>query len=154
MTAPRAASPTPAGALKEDNRDRVYLLDANILIPLADSGNTDHGAAITWLGRSKQFATCPITEGALVRYMVRIGAGSAAAARLVSAVAASPRAHFWPDDLSYAKVALDDVYGHRQVTDSYLLALVRHHPGARLATFDQALAARATDVAELVPRAN
>jgi toxin-antitoxin system PIN domain toxin len=130
----------------------VYLLDANILIPLTDARNRDHAAVVAWLGASKPFATCPITEGALVRYLVRANHKGAAAARVIADLRSSPRASFWAADLSYADVRLDDVYGHRQVTDSYLVALVRHHPGARLATFDQALAARAADVAELVSR--
>ncbi|MDR1152943.1 MAG: VapC toxin family PIN domain ribonuclease [Bifidobacteriaceae bacterium] len=127
----------------------TYLLDANVLIPLADLGNIDHQAANTWLGTTKRFATCPITEGALVRHVVRMGGRGQDAARLVGAIRSMAHATFWPDDVSYADVLLDDVYGHRQVTDSYLIALVRRHPGARLATFDRALGLRAPDIVEL-----
>lgn len=41
------------------------------------------------------------------------------------------------------------VVGHRQVTDAYLAALVRHR-GAQLATFDRALAALHPDVTALL----
>jgi uncharacterized protein len=41
------------------------------------------------------------------------------------------------------------IRGHRQVTDAYLAALARKH-GAKLATFDQALALVHPDVAVLL----
>ena len=51
---------------------------------------------------------------------------------------------FWADDQSYGTIDLNHVRGHRQVTDAYLLGLVRAHDGAqhpaRLATFDEAIA--------------
>ncbi|MGL5928860.1 MAG: hypothetical protein ACRCY8_08000 [Dermatophilaceae bacterium] len=52
---------------------------------------------------------------------------------------------FWPDSISDADVDPADIRGHRQVTDSYLLALAESR-GARLATFDAALAARSAAV--------
>ncbi len=61
-----------------------------------------------------------------------------------------PRHEFWPDSISFADVDFAGVVGHRQVTDAYLAQLVRARNG-RLATFDQGLAYRHSDVAELVP---
>ena len=44
----------------------------------------------------------------------------------------------------------EGIIGHRQVTDAYLAQLARAR-GARLATFDQALAKVHGNVADLVP---
>ena len=127
------------------------LLDANVLVALVVPDHVHHGAAEAWLATDdRPFATCPVTEGMLVRLLVREGAGAAAATAVLAAVARHPRHAFWPADLPYAHADLRRVDGHRQVTDAYLAALARAH-GGRLATFDRALAALHPDVVELVP---
>lgn len=130
----------------------THLLDANVLIALFDDGHTHHAGVRRWfLDHAEAFATCPIVEGALVRWIVRIeGAGGAGAAvRELRKLAADPRHRFWPDDLDYATARWDGVIGHRQVTDAYLAALARKHDG-RLATLDRGVAALHHDVAELI----
>ena len=54
-----------------------------------------------------------------------------------------------PEDLPYTEVPVQGIIGHRQVTDAYLAQLARAR-GARLATFDQAMAKLHADVADLV----
>lgn len=128
----------------------TVLLDANVLIALLVPEHVHHDAAEAWLvGMSDRFATCPITEGSLVRLVIREGQSAETAKTLVTGVAAHPRHEFWPDSLSYGDVRLTGVVGHRQVTDAYLAQLARSHSG-RLATFDQGLAKLHGDVAELV----
>lgn len=128
----------------------VRLLDANVLVALVVADHVHHGAAEAWLlGRPDPFATCPITQGALVRFLVREGAEATEAARILGGLVAHERHRFWPDDLGFDNVALAAVVGHRQVTDAYLAALARAHAG-RLATFDRGLVAVHPDVAELV----
>jgi len=61
----------------------------------------------------------------------------------------SPRHEFWPDDVPYTDVPVQGIVGHRQVTDAYLAQLARSR-GARLATFDDAMAKLHHDVADLV----
>lgn len=58
---------------------------------------------------------------------------------------------FWPDSLSYADAELDQVRGHRQVTDAYLASLAGSRPGARLATMDRGLAKFHPELTLLVP---
>jgi uncharacterized protein len=126
------------------------LLDANVLIALAVADHVHHGAAEEWLGaRADSFATCPITEGSLVRLLLREGQTGATAHALLTAIASDRRHEFWPDEVPYAAVDLTGVIGHRQVTDAYLTQLARLHSG-RLATFDQGLAKLHSDVAELI----
>lgn len=127
------------------------LLDANVLIALSIDEHVHREHARTWLASSfGPFATCPITQGALVRTWLRLG-GTAASARLaLVTLTENPRHTFWPDDVGFDDVQLDGVVGHRQVTDAYLAQLARTR-GARLATMDRGLAATHHDVALLVP---
>jgi toxin-antitoxin system PIN domain toxin len=131
----------------------TVLLDANVLIALVVAEHVHHAAAETWLADSSdRFATCPITEGSLVRLLLREGQSAESAKNLVAAVAADPRHDFWPDGLSYQDVRMAGVVGHRQVTDAYLAQLARANDG-RLASFDQGLAKLHGDVVDLVPTA-
>lgn len=131
----------------------VHLLDGNVLVALADEAHVHHPAAVNWFaGRNTPFATCPITQGTLLRMLLRHGAvdTAAQAGDVLSQLCAHPRHEFWAADLDYTEVSWSGVLGHRQVTDAYLAALARARSG-RLATFDQGLAALHGDVAELIP---
>ncbi len=128
----------------------VNLLDANLLIALVVDDHVHHGLAERWAtDTAGAFATCPITQGALLRFLVREGATAADAGRFLIDVTADERHHFWPDDLGYDRVPLRSVVGHRQVTDAYLATLAGAH-GGRLATLDRGLAAVHPDITELV----
>lgn len=127
------------------------LLDANALIAVIVAEHVHHDAADAWLaGLDEPFATCPITQGSLVRLLIRDGEKAEQAISVVREITANPRHEFWPDDLGYADVSMAGVMGHRQVTDAYLAGLARARAG-RLATFDNGLAALHADVAELIP---
>ena len=82
---------------------------------------------------------CPITEGALVRFIFRSEyGGSQAALEALKALRKTPGYEFWPADISFASINLHAIIGHRQVTDSYLVGLAEARGGV-LATFDRAL---------------
>jgi uncharacterized protein len=52
----------------------TILLDANVLIALVVADHGHHDAVETWLaGVTDRFATCPITQGSLVRLLIREG---------------------------------------------------------------------------------
>lgn len=128
------------------------LLDANVLIALFESDHVHHAITRRWfLALREEFATCPLVEGALTRWIVRLGGheGTADATRELRKLAADSRHRFWADDLPYREVDWSGVLGHRQVPDAYLAALARKH-GGRLATLDRGLAALHEDVAELI----
>jgi predicted nucleic acid-binding protein len=99
------------------------------------------------------FATCPITQGSLVRLLIRGGQSAEDAQAVVAALIGNSRHEFWPDSVSFTDFALRGVIGHRQVTDAYLAQLARANSGT-LATFDRGLVALHSDVAELVPAAS
>jgi toxin-antitoxin system PIN domain toxin len=129
----------------------TVLLDANLLIALLVDDHVHHEAAEYWfVGLSGNFATCPVTQGALVRLLIREGQPASAAGELLNGIGSHPRHEFWPDDVPYADVPTVGVVGHTQVTGAYLAQLARVH-GGRLATFDQVTAKLHHDVAELVP---
>ncbi len=128
------------------------LLDGNVLVALIDRSHVHHAAAVAWFGRLEGgFATCPITQGTLLRLLLRFGAVADAgeAVAVLRAITGDPRHDFWADDLDYTAVGWGGVLGHRQVTDAYLAALARHR-GGRLATFDRGLAALHPDIAEAI----
>ncbi len=129
------------------------LLDANVLVALVVSEHVHHDFAAEWLSASDtEFATCPITQGSLVRFLVGMGQSAAAARDVVSAVEAADRHEFWPDSVSFADVEFAGVMSHRQVTDAYLAQLARTRNG-QLATLDTGLAHLHGDVALLIPTA-
>jgi toxin-antitoxin system PIN domain toxin len=127
------------------------LLDANVLIALVVADHVHHGFAEEWFVTSEDtIATCPITEGSLLRLLIREGQTATEAQAILDALKDSERHEFWPDAIPYSDVPLGGVLGHRQVTDSYLAQLARAQNG-RLATFDQGLAKQHPDVADLLP---
>ncbi len=127
------------------------LLDANVLIALLVSDHIHHEAAETWFATmSDNFATCPITQGSVMRLLIREGQSAAVAQAVLRETATSARHEFWPDSVPYTEVHTTGVLGHRQVTDAYLAQLARARE-ARLATFDVALAKLHDDVADIVP---
>jgi uncharacterized protein len=131
----------------------TVLLDANVLIALLVDDHVYHQAAENWfVGIAGNFATCPITQGSVMRLLIREGQPAAAARAILSGTAADPRHEFWADDVPYTDVPTQGIVGHRQVTDAYLAQLARAR-GSRLATFDQAVAKLHHDVAQLIPDA-
>lgn len=123
------------------------LLDANLLIAVTVA---EHERATRWVAEAGEFAICPVVEGALVRFLVRLGAGGDAARQVIHGIRQHPGCRFWEDSLSYADCDLTHVRGHRQVSDAYLASLAGSR-GSRLATLDRALAGALPDSVVLVP---
>ncbi|MFT4180116.1 MAG: PIN domain-containing protein [Thermomonas sp.] len=131
----------------------AVLLDGNVLVALADQSHVHHSTAERWFGTLHScFATCPITQGSLLRVLLATRAvANAESARVpLRSLIEHPRHRFWADAIDYLQVDWKGVLGHRQVTDAYLASLARRH-GGKLATFDQGLAALHPDVVELIP---
>lgn len=125
----------------------VHLLDGNVLYALIDEAHVHHPQARRWFaGQAGEFATCPITQGTLLRLAMRVGGcGIDQALSLLATVTAHHKHRFWPDVLPYGSIRWHGVIGHRQVTDAYLAALARSHAG-KLASFDAGLVALHPDV--------
>ena len=133
----------------------TYLLDGNILVSLYISDHPHHSRVLSWLASINgvaSFATCPVTEGTLLRlHMTHARDNSAGAAWSALQNCHSLEGHeFWPDNFSYQEVPHGHLQGAKQVTDAWLVELARRRKG-RLATLDAALATLHPDVVELVP---
>ena len=110
-------------------------------------------AAAEWLAAFDHgFATCPITQGSLARFLMHAGQSALTAKGVVNGIEKANRHEFWPDSVSFADVKVGGVVGHRQVTDAYLAQLARRRKG-QLATLDSGLAHLHNDVAVLIPTA-
>lgn len=128
----------------------TVLLDSNVLIALVVADHVHHRRAEDWFPSVEtSFATCPITQGALLRLFLRHGGAAALAQSALASVTAPDGHQFWPDEVDHGDISLAGVIGHRQVTDAYLAGLARYR-GGRLATFDTGLVALHPDVAEMV----
>ncbi len=126
------------------------LLDANLLIALVVPDHVHHDRAIAWWSAHQHaFATCPSTQGSLVRFLLREGHPGGVARRTLETLANHSRHVFWADSVRYEEVALERITGHRQVTDSYLAALARAHDG-HVATLDRGFAGLHPEVVHLV----
>lgn len=119
----------------------AYLADGNVLIALAVPDHVHHGVAGAWFeGEVPTLATSPITQGTLLRFLLREGVATPDAAAVLADIRSQPWHEFWPDQIPYDPAALRGVIGHRQVTDAYLVALAAHM-GGRVVTLDRGLAA-------------
>jgi toxin-antitoxin system PIN domain toxin len=123
------------------------LLDGNVLAALVLSQHVHHDRAVVWfVSAADRFATCPITQGTLLRLLLRNDVPTAKAFDALARVVGHERHEFWRGDLTYLDVDLGGVVTHRQVTDAYLAQLARSRRG-RLITFDRGLAELHRDVA-------
>ncbi|MCY3577609.1 MAG: VapC toxin family PIN domain ribonuclease [bacterium] len=127
------------------------LLDGNVLVALTISEHVHHDQAWDWFdSRDDPFATCPITQGTLLRYLLRAGETTQAALGALHQIVELRQHVFWPDEIGYDLSMMSGVIGHRQVTDAYLVELASYFGGS-LATLDKALAALHGHSVELIP---
>jgi toxin-antitoxin system PIN domain toxin len=128
----------------------TVLLDANVLIAVTVTDHVHHDVVEDWFTRrSEPFATCPLTEGAFLRFLLRAGGTARDAIEILRGLRAAEDHDFWTAPLGYDDIDMRGVVGHKQVTDAYLAGLARFR-GGRLATLDRALAALHDDVALLL----
>jgi uncharacterized protein len=150
---PRAryrVAPLAAPRSSKAPEQRRALLDVNVLIALLDADHIHHARAATWLSENiaAGWASCAITQNGCVRIMSQPGYPNALpAARVAQRLreATGTEFHqFVPDDLSLLDPRhfdTDQLLGHRQVTDAYLLGLAVGHR-LRFVTFDAAVPLR------------
>lgn len=120
------------------------LLDVNVLIAVLDPDHAFHRTASAWLAEHAEWgwASCPLTQNGCIRVMSQPGYTSPVSMVMVmahlQAMCAADAHRFLPDDISLLSPQAFNhahLYGHRQITDVYLLGLAVRHE-ARLVTFD------------------
>ncbi len=125
-----------------------YLLDANALIALCWPHHEHHKRMLAWFGRhaADGWATCALTQAALVRISLQPTFSSLSAhgisvdtiAQLLANNTAHPAHHFLNLDFGFDTVVqrcTGGIWGHRQITDAWLLTTAIRH-GCKLLTFD------------------
>jgi len=131
---------------------RVALLDVNVLIALLDRRHLHHEPAHAWFAaeQAKGWATCPLTQNAVLRIVGQprypnSPGPPAVVAPLVAELIRHPQHQFWPDSLSLlgqSGVDVSHLLEASQLTETYLLALAVHR-GGRLVSFDRRLSCEA-----------
>jgi toxin-antitoxin system PIN domain toxin len=122
----------------------MYLLDANILIAMADPGHVYHTRVQQWFHAQpgRGWATCPLTENAFLRILSAPtypgSPGDPMTVRqLLTRMCAFPGHQFWDDHLTLSDtVRFPALPASKHLTDLYLLALAASHHGM-LATLDR-----------------
>lgn len=124
----------------------MHLLDVNLLISLCDADHIHHERARAWFRKTSQtgWATCPLTENALLRIMGHPGypggpGSPVAVLPLLHQMRSHPSHLFLPDTVSLADAnRFPDLTGTtpKMLTDLYLLSLAVTN-GGRLATLDK-----------------
>jgi uncharacterized protein len=134
--------PAPKAAAKPE--PRCALLDVNVLIALLDADHLHHTRATAWLAENIQsgWASCAITQNGCVRVMSQPGyphaLPAAGVAQRLREATLTEHHLFVPGDVSLLDPQhfdAEQLLGHRQVTDAYLLGLAVWH-GLRFVTFD------------------
>lgn len=126
----------------------VGLLDVNVLVALLVPEHQHHNSAIEWFtteAGDQGWATCAVTELGVIRVCAQLPGGpwppETTADRFLLLTAASRDYEFWPDAIPPATMAeVRTATTAKQITDRYLLGLVRRH-GGRVITFDRGLTA-------------
>lgn len=130
----------------------AVLLDVNVLVALSDEKHVAYSKVRRWfLGlQGRPWATCALTVAGFARIasnprfsQPRLEVGEAI--ELLTRLTDWPGHRFWPMDITLAEAVQpfqDRLFGHRQVTDAYLLGLAIRNEG-RLATLDRGVEALA-----------
>ena len=122
-----------------------YLLDVNVLVALLDEDHIHHRIVTEWFDTpGLQWAICPFTEAGLLRHMMRPKIGDMSmdeATAMLAQLSKESGYHYQAISAGWQTLCskfFKRIFGHRQITDAYLLGLAVRE-GLVLATFDRAL---------------
>ena len=130
----------------------TLLLDADVVIALTVADHEHPERASRWFVTVEQAAVCPVVEGALIRFLVRVGVSATSARALLAALHTATRAcSSGPTRFRTQTFAVGHIVGHRPVTDAYLAGVALSR-GGRLATLDIALSEALSHAVLLIPQ--
>ena len=130
----------------------IWLLDGDVLVALAIEDHVHRQRCLRWFAGIRYFATCPTTEGSLLRVHMRLAEDRSAAAawHALQAYRAHPKHVSWTENFSYAEIPSARLTHPRQITDAWLAELARRN-GGKLATLDLELSTLWPDSTLLIP---
>jgi len=101
----------------------TWLLDGNVLVAMTLPNHVFFQRVHRWLAALSQeelVATCPVTEGTLLRLHMQQNTepSIAAAWAALCRIHAHSRHVFWPENFSYTEIDPTRLTGHRQITDA------------------------------------
>ena len=124
------------------------LLDVSVLVALFWRHHQFHEVVQSWFAKNARagWATCAPTEAAFVRIVSNPAFSASAvspgeAVELLEVNLSHPNHRFWQDEdgfVAAVKRVRGPLFGHRQVTDAYLLGLALGRK-ARLTTLDRGI---------------
>lgn len=123
-----------------------YLLDVNVLVAIGDERHTHHEKALRWLEalHGSEWGTCAFSQAGFLRIMTNPHLNGFSVQHATETLASLTQLRgyqFWPmpdDWIVVASPFLEQVFGHQQITDAWLLGLVIQNRGI-LVTFDKGL---------------
>jgi predicted nucleic acid-binding protein len=111
-------------------KDSRYLLDLKVLVALLDEEHIYHQIVTEWFDTpGLQWAICPFTEAGLLRHMARPKIGDLSmeeATAMLAQLAQEPGYHYQPISGDWQTLCgwfFKRLFGHKQITDAYLLGL-------------------------------
>ena len=112
------------------------LPDVNLLLAYGWRSHANHDETRRWFAGLPKFATCAITELGFLRVSMSPGyrASLTDALAVLASLTSQPTARFL--DCKTTSAALPPVSSYKDITDAYLVALVRQH-SCRFATLDE-----------------
>ncbi|MBT9330272.1 TA system VapC family ribonuclease toxin [Paracidobacterium acidisoli] len=126
----------------------LHLLDVNVMVALHLPEHEAHSRVFEWFLRTgrKSFCTCALTQAGFLRMMMNpVLTGEKItlneAQELLDSLVQQSGHGFLQMECSFREAAApfeDRIFGHRQITDAYLLGLAMRHK-AKLATLDKAI---------------
>lgn len=121
------------------------LFDVNVLIALLDDGHVHHDRVWKWFGRIRgAWGTCAFTEAGFLRITTNGVTGKYTleqAAVALGSLIRHPGYAFWPMTDSWSAISAlfsERIFGHKQITDAYLLGLAVKENGV-LVTLDRGI---------------
>lgn len=120
-----------------------YLLDVNVLIALTQSDHAHHKVVTQWFDLpGLDWGMCAFSEAGFVRVSTNPKVGNLTveeATEILVSLAAHSSHRFWPIAASWTSVTApfsERIFGHKQITDAYLLGLAINENGI-LVTLDK-----------------
>jgi len=122
-----------------------HLLDVNVLLALTQPSHLHHKLVMKWFGTpGLDWGLCAFSEAGFLRGSVNPKVGNLTiedATDILEVLLQRPGFRFWPITSGWSSIVapfIENVFGHQQITDAYLLGIAIQEDGV-LVTLDKAI---------------